>query len=260
MTRNKEIFHSSKQHTILFDDYKKGFRNWKENTTISPSGRRLGHHHSLLTPDGVQYSKQKEDFSEGIWRLHHNITSIALLTARPLRLWLTSIVILIPNDKGKLKIHRLRIINTYESEYNLILKYFWLKVGIEKAEKNKWLGYNQMGGRHNMSSIEPACINELIIEVHRLTRTPLCIHQDDAKGYYDRIIRNHANLNKKNSISQTMLEIYIVKHMKRWHSEPNYITPSPQHPTPAQKSFNSMERGKELETQEQNGLLSVSPW
>ena len=71
-----------------------------------------------------QYSKKKEDFSERMWRLHHKITSIALLNARPLRRWLTSIVILIPKDKGKPKIHRLRIINTYESEYNLILKYF----------------------------------------------------------------------------------------------------------------------------------------
>jgi len=67
------------------------------------------------------------------------------------------------------------------------------------AEKKKWLGYNQMGGRYNMSSIEPACINEMTTEVHRLTSTPLCIHQDETKGYYDRIIRNHANLNNKKS-------------------------------------------------------------
>ena len=68
---------------------------------------------------------------------------------------------------------------------------------MDKAEKYKWLGYNQIGGRHNIRSIEPACLNEMIIEVHRLTNTPLCIHQDDAKGCYDRIIRKHANYNNK---------------------------------------------------------------
>ena len=68
---------------------------------------------------------------------------------------------------------------------------------MSKVEKNKWPGYNQMDGRHNMSSIEPDCLNEIITEVHGLTRTPLCIHQDDAKGYYDRIIRHHTNLNNK---------------------------------------------------------------
>ena len=71
-----------------------------------------------------------------MWKLHHNITYIALLSARPLSRWLMSIVILIPKDKGKPKIHRLRIINTYKSEYNLILKYVWPKEGMNKAEKN----------------------------------------------------------------------------------------------------------------------------
>ena len=111
-----------------------------------------------------------------MWKLHHNITYISLLNARPLKLWLVSIVIIIPKDKGKPKIHRVRIINTYALEYNLILEYFWPKVGMEKIEKNKWFGYNQMGGRHNMSSIEPVCISEMIIEVHKLSRSPLCIH------------------------------------------------------------------------------------
>ena len=70
-------------------------------------------------------------------KLHHNVTLIALLNAILLRRWLMSIVILVFKDKTKPKIHRLRIINTYESEYNLILKYFWPKEGINKAEKNK---------------------------------------------------------------------------------------------------------------------------
>ena len=167
------------------------------------------------------------------------------------------IVIFIPKDKGKPIIHRLRIIKTYESEYSLILKYFWPKVGIEKVEKNKWLGYNQMGGRHNMSSIEPACINKMITEVHRLARTPLCIHQDDAKGCYDRIIRNHANLNSnKILIPDNVGKIYCEAHEKM-EFKLNYINLSPKHPTPSLKNFHSMERGKELATQEQNGHLSV---
>ena len=148
-----------------------------------------------------------------MWKLYHHITSIALLNARPLRRWLIYIIIFIPKDKGKPKIHRLRIVNTYELEYNLILKYFWPKEGMNKAEKNKWRVYNQMGGRHNMSSIEPACLDEMITEVHRLARTPLCIYQNDAKGYYDRIIRNHANLNNnKCLIPDNVGKIYCEAH------------------------------------------------
>ena len=86
---------------------------------------------------------------------------------------------------------------------------------MKKSEKNKWLGYNQMGGRHNMSSIEPSCINEMITEFHRLTRTPLCIHQDDEKGCCERIIWNHANLNKKTVfILDNVGNIYCEAHEK----------------------------------------------
>ena len=106
-------------------------------TTTSSLGHHLGHHHSLFTLDGVQYSNDKKKFSEIMLKIHHDITSIALLNEKPLTRWFTSIAILIFKDAGKLKIHRLRIINTYESEYNLIIKYFWPKVGIHKAEKNK---------------------------------------------------------------------------------------------------------------------------
>ena len=65
---------------------------WKESTTTPPSGRHLDHHHSLLSPDGTQYNKDKEDFSDRMWHIHHNMTSIALLNEKPLTRWLTSIV------------------------------------------------------------------------------------------------------------------------------------------------------------------------
>ena len=75
--------------------------------------------------------------------LHHTITSTVLLNALPLNRWLTSIVILLPKESGQPKNRRLRIISTYEGDYNLVLKYFWLEQGMEKAEKNKQLGLNK---------------------------------------------------------------------------------------------------------------------
>ena len=53
------------------------------------------------------------------------------------------------------------------------------------------------GGKENMSSIEVACINEIIIDIHILTKTFLCIHQDDIKGCYELIIRQHAIFNSR---------------------------------------------------------------
>ena len=103
----------------------------------SPSGRHLGHHHSLLAPDNNQYNENKEKFSDRMWKLHHSITSIALLNETPLNIWLTSIVIIILKNIGRPKINRLRIINTYKYKYHLILTYFWPKQRMRKVESNK---------------------------------------------------------------------------------------------------------------------------
>ena len=85
-------------------------------------------------------------------------------------------------------------------------------------------------------------------EVYRLTSIPLCIHQDVAKRCYDRIIRNHTNLNnKKFLISDNVGKKYCEAHEKMTF-KPNYIILSPKHSTPAQKNFHSLERGKKLET------------
>ena len=149
---------------IPLNEFKQGYKQWKERTTTFPSGRNLDHYHVLLAPDG---ESKEGNFSEDMWRIHTDITNIALLNEAPLHRWLLSIVILLPKDQGKPKIHRLRIINTYETDYNLILKFFWPKEGMYQAEKQQWLGDNQIGGRKDMSSIETAVIDELIKEYHQ---------------------------------------------------------------------------------------------
>ena len=92
-----------------------------------------------MVPDGVHYEKEEQKFSTRMWSIHHKITSIEIRNEKPLNRWLTSIVILPPKYIGRPKIRRLRLINTYESECNLILKYFWPKKGLQKAEENQWL-------------------------------------------------------------------------------------------------------------------------
>ena len=129
---------------ISLKEFKQGYKQWKERTTASLSGRHLGHYHALLAPDGEE---KERTFTEDMWRIHNDNTNIALLNKIALTKWVLSIVILLPKDNGKPKIHRLHIINTYENDYNLILKVFWSKKGMHQAEKRQWLGDNQTGGR-----------------------------------------------------------------------------------------------------------------
>lgn len=133
----------------------------------SPSARYLGHHDSPFKLGGIQYSKEKPDFSERMMKLNHIMTSIALLNESPPLWWLISIFLLLNKDSSRPNIHWIRIINTYESEYNIIIKYVWAKKGMEKVENNNWLGFTRIDGRKSMRATETetatATINKLII-------------------------------------------------------------------------------------------------
>ena len=47
--------------TIPINEFKQGYRKWKERTTTSLSGRHLGHYHALFAPDGEE---KESNFSE----------------------------------------------------------------------------------------------------------------------------------------------------------------------------------------------------
>ena len=84
---------------------------------------------------------------------------------------------------------------------------------MQKVEENNWLGDNATGGRKDMSAIETVTLNELIIESHRLTKHPVYIHQDDAIGCYDRIIRTHTIINsRKFGIPDNICKLHQTAH------------------------------------------------
>ena len=68
---------------------------------------------------------------------------------------------------------RLRIIDKFEADYNLILKLYWSKITNQIAEANDTLGKNQMGTRKTKSTTDTALINEFIIETAIINRQEL---------------------------------------------------------------------------------------
>ena len=77
--QNKTIGSSTTDNIIPYNECIKEFKNRKEQTTTSPSGRYLGHHESLLKLDGTQHSEEEPDFGERMMKLHHTIISTALI-------------------------------------------------------------------------------------------------------------------------------------------------------------------------------------
>ena len=58
---------------ISFDEYKKAFQKWNENTSTSPSGRHLGHYKYLLTTDHCedQYDEVYKDPKDNILKVYY---------------------------------------------------------------------------------------------------------------------------------------------------------------------------------------------
>ena len=98
---------------------------------------------------------------------------------------------------GNKKINKLRIIDKYEADYNLLLKIYWPKITNNIAEKNNTLGKNQLGTRKRKSSTDAAMINEFILDTARIHQQTIVIQQNDASACYDRIIANHASINSR---------------------------------------------------------------
>ena len=112
----------------------------------------------------------------------------------------------IPNTP---RINKLRIINIYEADYNLLQKFFWPKLSTKHVEATHTLGENAWGCRSSCSIDNVAMIDEFVTEVHHLTFTNLFKLQHDATTCFDRIINSHAMLNsRKFEVPDKICKVY----------------------------------------------------
>lgn len=89
--------HPSHPSTLIYrkKTTKKIFKHWKESTTMSPSGRHLGHYKAILKcPDLITF--------------HCIMASLPLQYGFAPQRWTKAIQIMLEKNPGKLLIHRLR--------------------------------------------------------------------------------------------------------------------------------------------------------
>ena len=90
-------------------------------------------------------------------------------------------------DPANFKIHRMRVIHLYEADYSLLLSVHW-RATLHSAEDRKLLNQGTYGSRPNRTAITPVFIEELMLEITRLTRKHLVMFDNDAASCYDRIV------------------------------------------------------------------------
>ena len=100
---------------------------------------------------------------------HNIMINAALHLGYPLARWTKSEVIILPKGTDTIQINCLRVINKYEVDFNLVLKYFRPHVATRKVDKKGLLGDNQLGTTPLCSAEQPTLIDGLIIDIHRIT-------------------------------------------------------------------------------------------
>ena len=112
---------------ISVADMTSGFRKWKERTTTSLLQRHLGHYKYFLVSDSNDDNLEHSDFDKSILQTINTIINTIIASRVPLRRWLTSLVVMIEKILAVPRINKIRVIDIYEADYNLMLKYFWPK-------------------------------------------------------------------------------------------------------------------------------------
>ena len=101
---------------------------------------------------------------------------------------------MIPKEPNNIQINCLRLINLYEADYNLVLKFFWPHKATKLADKLGLLGENQWGTKPLCSAEQPALMDEFITDVHIITCMNMAKLQNDATACYNRMISNLTSL------------------------------------------------------------------
>ena len=158
------------------DQFKSFYKNAKESTSSSPSGRHYGHYKALLQMDAT--------YIECIHSILHICTVHDLILDR----WKPTLCSLIEKISGKPFINKYRTIHIIESDIQFLSKQIYVLGMMRQAEKYKLINDQQYGGR-NRRQCQSASLNKIAYyDLSRQTIMPCAFLDADAKACYHRIV------------------------------------------------------------------------
>ena len=160
---------------ITDDDVLYCFKNWRETTSTSPSGRHLGHYRSLIQ-------------NPILLNCFVKFMNIAVQSGISIPRWSNAVNVMIEKDSGKPKINRLRIIHLFEADLNFFLKLQWGHRLVRRAMDLNLLHDGQHGSIPRRSAINPIMLTQLTTDLCRILKHDYARFDNDASACYDRII------------------------------------------------------------------------
>ena len=206
------------QPTISEEDLIGKLKVWRESTSTSPSGLHLGHYkalvarhqHSEVDQDDTEKEQSDKAELDGMQRelllLHLRLINYALARGYSYRRWQIVANAMIFKEPGNIKIHRTRVIHIYEANFNLCMGLKW-RSAVFRAEELDVLNQGQYGGRSRCSASDPVLMEELQMDISRVTRKTVVQTNHNATACYDRIIPNLAMVaSQKFGVAETVTQ------------------------------------------------------
>ena len=135
---------------------------------------------------------EEEGWAELFQWIHSTVLNLAVRNQIVLPRWTKVHTIMQPKDTGLPKLHRLRPLNIYEADLNLLLRVILARRVLRKVERGKELADETWGSRKQRSAGDVGLHKTITLELSALSRTPLSQIDLDAKSCYGRITRQIA--------------------------------------------------------------------
>ena len=186
--------------SITPQDFVDGWWKYRESTSSNPI-LHYGHYKAAAVAYKMAPTDGKDKEGEDIPNpLHNQSFAIvhSIMCELPLRYgfaperWKMSINAMLLKSNGSKRVEKLRIIHLLEADFNFVLKLIWGKRLMHFCEDNKLLSDDNAGSRPGQSAHDPSLVKTLALDITRLSKTCIILVDNDAKGCYNRIIKNLA--------------------------------------------------------------------
>ena len=161
--------------TLSMEEYKKFWHKKKESTVTSPFGLHVGHYKAAL-----QHAE--------ILNVHRLLLLIPFQTGIVPHRWKKTVQTLLEKDPGHPWIHRLRIIELFDSQVNAGFQIFIGRKMVWEAVKTNSLHPASYGSTPGKMAVSAVLQKVLVVDQLRVERRAGGLFDCDAKGCYDRII------------------------------------------------------------------------
>jgi hypothetical protein len=185
---------------ISTQDFVDAWLKYRESTASNPR-IHYGHYRAAAIAHKMSPTLGKDADGNDIANPLHNTafaTIHAIMCELPLcygfapNRWQMSINAMLIKSSGSLPVEKLRVIHLLEADFNFVLKLVWGKRLIHFSKDHKLLSDDNAGSRHGQSAHDPSLVKTLALDITRLSKTCIILVDNDAKGCYDRIIKNLA--------------------------------------------------------------------